>query len=80
MEVVCNKCGYRRNVGSSLQTLDTVFRCTECGSNDVRLVDTGGINIKIDGLTEDTIRAIVGELAKNISIADVWKFFLKKKE
>jgi hypothetical protein len=85
MEVVCNKCGTRRNVGGIVQIKDFIedkerFFCLECDSHDMRLVDSGGINIKVDGINEDTIRAIVSELAKSVSLADLWKFFTKKKE
>jgi len=89
MEVVCNKCGYRRNVGGILRANDVssvhqffsdVLKCTECESVDVRLVDSGGLNIKIDGVNEDTVRVVISELMKSVSLKDIWNFFTKKKE
>ena len=49
MELVCKKCGYRKNLGKFVDMHDGVLVCTECGSNDVKLVDSSGVNIKIDG-------------------------------
>lgn len=77
MELVCNKCGYKRQLGTSVGAKE-VFVCTECQSRDVRLVDTGGVNIKVDGINENTVVNIVKELAKNISVYDIFGFLAKQ--
>lgn len=46
MEVVCNRCGKRRNVGDTIQSnscsiYQKILVCLECGSDDVKLVDNG---------------------------------------
>ena len=77
MELVCNKCGYKKNLGNFVRT-DEVFVCTECQSKDVKLVDTGGVVIKVDGINEDTIVNIIKELASNVSIYDIFNFLAKQ--
>ncbi len=77
MELVCNKCGFRTNIGTSTTTKD-IFVCTECQSTDMKLIDTGGVNIKVDGLTENTVVNIIKELAKNVSVYDIFAFLAKQ--
>ena len=77
MELVCNKCGFRRNIGTVVHTKE-VFVCTECTSTDVKLVDAGGVVIKVDGVNQDTIINVVKELASNISIYDIFNFLAKQ--
>lgn len=77
MEIVCKKCGYKRNLGNSVNT-DEVFVCTECQSKDVKLVDTGGVVIKVDGINENTIVNIIKELASNVSVYDIFSFLAKQ--
>ena len=77
MELVCKKCGYKRDLGNSVNT-DEVFVCTECQSKDVKLVDTGGVVIKVDGINEHTIVNIVKELASNVSVYDIFNFLAKQ--
>jgi len=77
MEIVCNKCKFRRNLGNNVQA-DDIFICTECQSKDVRLVDTGGVVIKVDGINENTIVNIIKELASNVSVYDIFKFLAKQ--
>ena len=85
MEMICNKCGYKVDVGKTVEiehAVDThMFICTECNSTDVRLVDIGGgLNITVDGINEDTLVHIAKELTKNFTVADVISFFSKKKK
>lgn len=77
MELVCNKCGYKRNLGNSVNT-DEVFVCVECQSKDVKLVDTGGVVIKVDGINENTVVNIIKELASNVSVYDIFNFLAKQ--
>ena len=77
MEIVCNECGFKRSIGTIVHAKE-VFVCTECQSTDVKLVDTGGINIKVDGINEDTIVNIIKELAKNVSVYDIFGFLAKQ--
>lgn len=83
MEIVCNKCGYKRNLGKSVQA-DEIFICTECQSKDVRLIDTGGVVIKVDGINvefiQDTVVNFVKELASNISVYDIFNMLAKQGE
>jgi len=79
MEIICNKCGYKRNLGKSVQA-DEIFICTECESKDVKLVDTGGVVIKVDGINENTIVNIIKELASNVSVYDIFNFLAKQGE
>jgi len=79
MEMICNICGYKITIG---KTVDVKFAlennklmCPECRDVDVKLVDAGGVNIKVDGITEDVIVDIVKELASNITLVDVMEFF-----
>jgi hypothetical protein len=75
MELVCRKCGYKIDVGGNLDpNYEGKKVCSECGSTDVRLVDVGGINIKVDGINEDTIVHVIKELAKNVNVYDVFSF------
>jgi len=76
---VCKKCGYKRDLGNSVNT-NEVFICTECQSKDVKLVDTGGVVIKVDGINENTIVNIIKELAQNISVYDIFGFLAKQGE
>lgn len=91
MELLCNKCGYKKQLGTSVDAKDVLI-CTECQSTDVTLVDTGGINIKIDGVNRSTISNLIRDigvdentivnickgLAENISIYDVFNFLAKQ--
>ena len=79
MELVCNKCKFRRNLGNSVNA-DEVLICTECQSKDVKLVDTGGVVIKVDGINENTIVNIIKELASNVSVYDIFNFLAKQGE
>lgn len=79
MEMICNKCKYKIDVG---RTVDVKYAlesnklvCPECKSVDVKLTDASGVNIKVDGLTEDVIVDIVKELAGNITLIDIVEFF-----
>ena len=79
MELVCRKCGYKIDVGGNLDPQDErLLRCSECNSTDVKLVDVGGINIKVDGINEDTIVNVIKELAKNVNVYDVFAFLAKQ--
>jgi len=80
MEIVCNKCGYKRNLGKRIDVLNTDLKCQECGDSDIKLVDASGVNIKVDGITEDVIVDIVKELASNISLTDIVGFFAKPRK
>jgi len=79
MEVVCNKCGYKIDIGRSVAVEhahdNDIFKCKECGNFDVTLVDTGGINIKVDGISEDVIVDVIKEIAGNITLVDIVDFF-----
>ena len=83
MEIVCKKCGYKRDLGKYVAVANVILsgsvpRCPECSSTDLKLVDGGGgVNIKIDGITEDVIVDIIKELANNISLTDIVGFFAK---
>ncbi len=79
MELVCNKCGYKKDLGKAADLQGTRFKCLECRSDDVKLIDSGGgVNIKVDGITEDTIVNIIKELAKNVSVYDIFGFLAKQ--
>lgn len=82
MEMICNECKYKIDVGRSVDVKHALdndkLRCLECKSSDVKLVDASGVNIKVDGLTEDVIVNIAKELAGNISLIDVIDFFKGK--
>ena len=84
MEMICNACGYKMNIGNTVDIKHALdndkLKCPECESFDVKLVDAGGVNIKVDGITEDVIVDIVKELAGNISLVDVIDFFKGKPE
>lgn len=78
MEMVCNNCGYRKNLGKNVERRNLDFEyCPECHGTNIKLVDAGGVNIKIDGITEDVIVDIIKELANNISLTDIVGFFAK---
>lgn len=77
MELKCNKCGYKRQLGTTVGAKE-VFVCTECQGTDMTLIDTGGVNIKVDGINENTVVNIVKELAKNINIYDIFSFLAKQ--
>ena len=75
----CKKCGYKIDVGGHLDPRDDrLSKCSECGSTDIRLVDVGGINIKVDGINEDTIVHVVKELAKSVNVYDIFAFLAKQ--
>lgn len=79
MELVCRKCGYKIDVGGNLDPSDErLSKCSECGSTDIKLVDVGGINIKVDGINEDTIVHVIKELAKNVNVYDIFSFLAKQ--
>ena len=78
MELVCGDCGYKVNIGSSITAQSDIWKCSECGSKNVKLVDISGVNIKVDGINEDTIVHIIKELAKNINVYDVFSFLAKQ--
>jgi DNA-directed RNA polymerase subunit RPC12/RpoP len=79
MELVCGDCGYKIDVGGNLDPkAKSILVCSECGSKNVKLVDVGGINIKIDGINEDTIVHVIKELAKNVNVYDVFSFLAKQ--
>jgi len=79
MEMICNVCGYKINIGKTVDVEHALknnkLMCPECKSADVKLVDAGGVNIKVDGITEDVIVDIVKELAGNITLVDILEFF-----
>ena len=79
MEMVCNKCKYKMDVGKTVDVehalANNKLMCPECKSTDVKLVDASGVNIKVDGITEDVIVDIVKELAGNITLVDIMEFF-----
>jgi len=78
MELVCKECGYKVNIGSSVIPTPDIWTCPECGSKNVKLVDISGVNIKVDGISEDTIVHIIKELAKNVNVYDVFSFLAKQ--
>ena len=84
MEMICNACGYRTNLGRKIDVelafVNKVFMCAECKGTDMRLVEAGGVNIKVDGITEDVIVDVIKEVAGNITLADVMGFFKGGKE
>lgn len=86
MELVCKDCGYKIDVGGNLDPkAKSILVCSECGSKNVVLVDVGGINIKIDGINEDTIVHVIKELAKTVNVYDIFSFLanqgqVKKKD
>lgn len=79
MEMICNKCKYKMDIGREVDVKHALdndkLRCLECKSFDVKLVDASGVNIKVDGITEDVIVDIVKELAGNITLIDIVEFF-----
>lgn len=79
MELVCEKCGYKKQIGTTVSAGD-IFVCTECGSKSVKLVDTGGVVIRVDGINENTVVNIVKELAKSVSVYDIFGFLAKQGE
>ena len=80
MEIICNNCGYRKNLGKTVERKTLEFECPECQGTNMKLVDASGVNIKVDGITEDVIVDIVKELASNISLTDIVGFFAKPKK
>jgi len=82
MEMICNECGYKQNVGKTVDVKHALdndkLKCSECKSFDVKLVDAGGVNIRVDGITEDVIVDVIKEFAGNITLIDVIDFFKGK--
>jgi hypothetical protein len=79
MEFVCRDCGYKIDVGGNLDPKDErLSKCSECGGTNVKLVDVGGINIKVDGINEETIVNVIKELAKNVNVYDIFSFLAKQ--
>jgi len=79
MEMICNICGYKMNIGRTVDVKHALenkkLMCPECKNADVKLVDASGVNIKVDGVTEDVIVDIIKELAGNITLVDIMDFF-----
>ena len=77
MRYVCKKCGYSEELGKVIELKDIKTKCPECGGSDIYLIDTGGIEINLKGLSPefaiDTLRSVVS----NLKMKDVIDFLIK---
>lgn len=79
MKFVCEKCGFEEELGKFVDIKDIRRRCPNCGSQKVFLVDTGGIDIKLTGITPDFLKSVADQIAGSITLKDLLNFFKKEK-
>ena len=67
MKLVCNSCGYERQIGNSVSTYDLEQKCPKCGED---LYITGGdvsFDVKLGGMSSEDIQEIVDKIVKRFS-------------
>jgi len=79
MKLVCEKCGYEREIGNKVGVDGlSAYLCPECGEPLV-IMDSGlmTFDVKVHGLTPEDLKVIVNkfieQLSGSLSLADILK-------
>lgn len=77
MRYVCKKCGYSEELGKVVELKDIKMECPECGGVDIYLIDTGGIEINLKGISPEFAIDTLKSAISNLKMKDVIDFLIK---